>query len=165
MITALGSNFSGLEGALIGLALLVFFIARQFTTRPVLNWLNLVAPAALLYFGIQGIDRLDSTGWLMLGLGLSLGIGLGAVRGTSYRVWVNGQGQMLMCGGALTLALWVVTIGVKVLLTVVEIHFGLGAITGLPAISLLPGAATLAAQVLVVYLRAQDERVMGVRVS
>jgi hypothetical protein len=165
MITAFGSNFSGLEGALIALAVIVFFIARQFTTRPVLNWLNVIAPAALLYFGVQGIDRLDSTGWLVLGLGLSLGIGLGALRGTSYRVWVNPQGQLFMRGGGLTLALWAVTIGVKVLLTVLEIQFGLGALTGLPAMSLLPGAATLAAQMLVVYLRAQDERVMGVRVS
>src|SRR5262245_11307384 len=125
MINAFSSNFSGLEGALIALAVLVFFIVRQFSTRRVLNWFNVIAPAALLYFGLQGIDRLDSIGWLVLGLSLSLGIGLGVVRGTSYRVWLDGQGQMLMRGGALTLVLWAATIGIKLLATVVEIHFGL----------------------------------------
>ena len=165
MINGFGSNFSGLEVALIALVVLAFFVVRQFSTRRILNWFNLIAPVALLYFGLQGMDRLDSTGWLILGLGISLGIALGVVRGTSYRVWVDGQGQMLMRGGGLTLVLWAATIGIKLLVTLAEIHFGLGAVAGLPAMSMLPGAATLAAQMLVIYLRAQDERVMGVRVS
>ena len=165
MITSLGSGLSGLEAALIGLAVLVFFIVRQFGTRPVLSLVNLIAPAALLYFGVQGLDRLDGTGWLLLGLGVSLGFALGAVRGMSYRVWIDSHGQTLMRGGRLTLVLWAVTIGVKLLATLLEIQFGLGQFANLPALSLLPGAATIAAQLLVIYLRGQDEAAMRMRLS
>ena len=165
MATSLANTFSGPEGLLIGAALIVFFIVRQFSTRRVLSLANLLAPAALLYFGLQGLGDLDSTGWMLLGVGMSLGIAFGVARGMTFRVWTDASGQAVMRGGGLTVVLWVATIAAKALLTFIEIKLGLAAGATSSAASLLPGAATIAAQVLVVYLRAQDERLASYRVS
>jgi hypothetical protein len=163
----LGSNLSssvatgGLEGALIGVAVLVLFIFRQFVTRGVTNWLNILAPLALLYFGMQGLGQLDPTGWLLLTVGLSLGIALGFARATTFHVWSGPGGQALMRGTALTLVLWVLTFAVKIGLTLGETSLGFGPVVTNPAVTFVPAAATLAAQVLVVYLRGQDLRFVG----
>jgi hypothetical protein len=164
MFTSLASNFSGVEGLLIGAAVIVFFVVRQFSTRRIASAANLIVPAALLYFGLQTLDQLDSTRWLLLGLGTSLAIALGAARGLSFQVWTDERGRSLMRGGALTVALWVLTIAVKVAVTFAEINFGFAPGTS-TAETLLPAAATIAAQLLVVYLRAQDQRLLSYRVS
>jgi hypothetical protein len=158
MPIALSQTFSGPQGLLIGAALIVFFIVRQFGARRVLSLANLVAPAALLYFGLQGVGDLDATGWALLGLSTSLAVALGAARGVTFRLWTDAQGESMMQGTALTVALWVATIAIKAALTFVEIRFGLGAASTSLAQSLLPGAATIAAQLAVVYLRSQDQR-------
>jgi hypothetical protein len=152
------TNLSGLEGALIGLAVLVFFIVRQFTTRSVTSRWSVLAPLVLAYFGLQGLGQLDATGWVLLGVNLSLGVGLGFLRGMTFRVWANEYGQALMRGTSLTLMLWLVTLGMKVGLTLLAYRFGLGAQASGNAETMLPAAATIAAQTLVVYLRAQDRR-------
>jgi hypothetical protein len=167
MLTSNALNFSGagLEGAVIGIAVLVFFIFRQFSTRRVTSLLNVIAPLALLYFGVQGVGQLDPTGWVLMGSGLSLGIALGFARGTTFRIWTGPDGRPLMRGTAVTLVLWVLTLATKIALTFVEGQLGFGAELGNSAVTFLPAAATLAAQALVVYLRAQDLRFVGLRAS
>jgi hypothetical protein len=150
------TNFSSLEGALIGLAVLVFFVVRQFSTRPVLSLWGIGLPLVLAYLGIQGLLSLDQTGWLLLGVNLSLGAALGFARGTSVRLWVDEHGQALMRGTALTMLLWVATVGVKVLLSIVERQMGLGALSTSNTEIMLPAAVTIAVQVLVMYLRSRD---------
>ena len=155
------SNSSSLEAALIGLAVLVFFIVRQFTTRPVVSRWAVAAPFVLAYFGLQGLSALDATGWLLLGLSLSLGVVLGFARGTTFRVWTDQHGQLLMRGTSLTLALWLATFAVKISLSIAERQIGLGGLASSNAEIWLPAAATLAAQTLVVYLRGQDQRLVA----
>lgn len=41
----------------IGLAVVVFFIVRQFTTRPVASWWMVVVPATLAVFGVQDLPK------------------------------------------------------------------------------------------------------------
>jgi hypothetical protein len=165
MLTSNLLHFSniGLEGAVIAVAVLVFFIFRQFSTRGVTSLLNVIAPLALLYFGIQGVAQLDSTGWVLMGAGLSLGIALGFARATTFRIWTGPDGRALMRGTVFTLLLWVLTFAVRFGLTFVEGQLGFGAELGNSAVTFLPAAATLAAQALVVYLRAQDVRFVGLR--
>jgi len=165
MASNFANNFSGPEGLLIGAALILFFIIRQFSTRAVLSLWNVAAPAALLYFGLQGLGDLDSTGWLLLGFSISVALALGVARGLTFRIWTGDDGRALMRGGAWTLVLWTATIAVKAALTFAEIRFGFGAAASSTAASLLPGAVTIGAQVLVVYLRAQDQRVASYPVS
>jgi hypothetical protein len=64
MTDNIAHTFSG-QGLLVGAALMIFFIVRELSTRPVLRLVNLAAPVALLYFGVQGLGDLDSTGWLL----------------------------------------------------------------------------------------------------
>jgi hypothetical protein len=165
MPTSFANSFSGPQGLLIAAALIVFFIVRQFGTRRVLSLWNVLAPAALLYFGLQGLAELDSTGWLLLGFSLSLAMALGVARGLTFRVWTDTSGQAWMRGGVPTLLLWIATIAVKAALTLAEIKFGLGSASTSAAASLIPGAVTIAAQLLVVYLRAQDARVASYQLS
>jgi hypothetical protein len=150
-------NFSGIEGVLIGVVAILFFLVRQFSTRRVLSLANVIIPIALLYFGIQGLNQLDSVGWLVLGFSISLAIALGVARGVTFRVWTDERGQQLMRGGALTLAIWLVTIAVRAAITFGEVRLGLAPAATSPAELWLPAAATIAAQLLVVYLRAQDQ--------
>jgi hypothetical protein len=165
MFTAFAANTNSLETALIGLAILVFFIVRQFRTRRIASIFNLLVPIALLYFGAQGLSQLDTVGWLLLGLSLSLAVVFGVARGMTFRVWTGPQGEALMRGTALTLVLWLATIGIKVGLSLLEAHFGFGSVASSSAETMLPGALTIAAQMLVVYLRSQDQRQLAYRVS
>jgi hypothetical protein len=100
-----------------------------------------------------------------MGAGMSLGIALGFARGTTFRIWTGPDGRALMRGTAFTLVLWVLTFAVKIGLTFVEGRLGFGTELGNSAVTFLPAAATLAAQALVVYLRAHDLRFVGVRAS
>ena len=163
----LTSNFSGvgLEGAVIGVAVLVLFIFRQFSTRSVTNVFNIVAPLALLFFGLQGVSQLDSAGWVIMSASLSLGVALGFARGMTFRIWMGPAGQALMRGSALTLGLWVLTFVVKIGMTYAEARLGYASDVANNAVTLLPGAATLAAQALVVWLRAQDLRFGGAHIK
>jgi hypothetical protein len=160
-----GSNLSGIEGVLIGLAAIAFFVVRQFGTRRLNSRWTVLAPLALAYFGLQGLNTLDQAGWLLLAVSLSLGVGLGFLRGLSFRVWTDANGEAFMRGGMSTLVLWLATFAVKALLSVVELDFGLAAVASSTAELLLPAAATIAAQYLVVYLRARDGGQVPARAS
>ena len=153
------TNLSGLQGALIGLALVVFFIVRQFSIRRVISPLTIVLPLALTYFGLQGLGAVDEAGWVFLGVNLSLGVALGFARGATVHIWVDEHRQALMRGTPLTLMLWLVTLAVKIALLIAEGQLGLGALTTSVPEIMLPAAATLVAQLLVVYLRSRDLRV------
>jgi hypothetical protein len=159
----LTSNLSGagLEGALIGIAVLVFFMFRQFSTRGVTSIVNVLAPLLLLYFGLQGVGQLDAVGWVILTASLSLGVALGFARGITFRIWPSVDGRVLMRGTALTLMLWVLTIAVKIGLAYAEAQLGYGADVANSSVTFLPAAATLGAQALVIWLRAQDLRLVG----
>ena len=155
------SNLSGLQGALIGLAVVVFFIVRQFSTRPVLSLWLVIPPLALLYFGATGLAQLDAAGWLLLAINLVLGVGLGYLRGTTFRVWFDDRNTALMKGTSLTVLFWVATIAVKIVLAFVEQKAGLGLGASSGAELMIPTAATLGVQSLVVYLRAHNRRLIA----
>jgi len=155
-------NLAGLEAALIGLVVIVFFIVRQFTTRPVASRLTVLAPLVLAYFGLAGLSQLDGTGWLLLALNVGIASVLGFARGTTFRVWTDASGRAVMRGTALTLILWLATFAVKIGLIVLERQIGLGNLASSSAETWLPAAATLGAQTLVAYLRSQDQRLATV---
>ncbi len=152
------TNLSSATGALVGLAVVVFFIVRQFSARPVASWWMLVVPGGLAVFGLQDLSRLDTPGWVLLAVSLSLGVGLGFARGVTIRVWVSAAGPALMRGTGVTLVLWLATIAVRTGLAAYAGFSGMGTST---AEVLLPVAATLAVQNLVVYLRSRDQVLGG----
>jgi hypothetical protein len=97
---------------------------------------------------------------VVLSVSTSLGVGLGVMRGMTFRLWTDRTGRALMRATALTLLLWAITIGVKIGLTVLIHQAGLGQ-ANTNADALIPAAATLAAQNVVVYLRARDHALVA----
>lgn len=151
-------NLAAFEGALVGLAVLAFVVVRQFSTRQVNNLWTFGLPLILAVLGLQGLNQLSATGWLVLGVNASLGLRLGLLRGMSVRVWNDARGVALMRGTSLTLILWLATIAVRIVLGFLAQRLGLGAEASSNVQTLLPTAITIAAQSVVVYLRAQDQR-------
>lgn len=151
------TNSAGLQPVLIGAAFIVFFVARQFATRPVISRWNVLVPIALAFIGLQGLTDPAQTSWLFLGVNLSLGVVLGFARGMTFRVWPEMNGRALMRGTLLTLLLWVATFAIRFAASVVEAKLGFIVGAGTADI-LLPAAATIGVQTLVVYLRSQDLR-------
>jgi hypothetical protein len=156
------ATLGGLEAALIGLAVLAFFIVRQFTTRPVASRWTILAPLVLAYVGLTGLGQLDGTGWLLLALNVSLAAVLGFARGTTFRVWTDAAGRAVMRGTGPTLVLWLATFAVKIGLSAFERQIGLGSLASSNAGIWLPAAVTLATQTLIAYLRSQDQRLATV---
>jgi hypothetical protein len=155
------SNLSGLEAVLIGLAVAVFVIVRQFRARRVMSAATMLPPLALTYFGLANLGQLDTTGLVLLVVNTSLAVALGVARGTTFRIWSGARGEALMQGTRLTLLLWVATIGVRVAVSFVEQRAGLGTYASAGAELLIPVAATLATQNIVAYLRSRDQQLVA----
>ncbi|MBV9748800.1 MAG: hypothetical protein JO157_08290 [Acetobacteraceae bacterium] len=149
------TNAQGVESAVIGLALLVFFIVRQFSTRRVLSLWQVGVPLVLAALGLQGLGLLNSVGWVLLAVNLSLGVALGVARGVTFKIWSGPDSHPRMRGTRLTLVLWAATVAVKALLSLGEVRLGVPLASANTSELMLPAAATLGAQLLVVYLRSQ----------
>ena len=152
------TNLSSVLGAIIGLVVVAFVVVRQFSTRPVADRAMVVVPAAMAIFGVQGLGQLDLAGWVLLAVNVSIGIGLGFARAVTFRVWVGEQGAALMQATRLTALLWAVTIAVKTGISMYGAFSGTAGSTDSLTELLLPVAATVATQNLVLHLRSQDLR-------
>jgi hypothetical protein len=155
------TNLSSLEPVLIGLLIAGLVIVRQFGARRVASVWTVLVPLGLAYFGATGLGTLDTTGFVLLAVSTSLGLGLGVMRATTFRLWTDASGQAVMQGTRMTVLLWVVTIGVKVGLSVLEHQVGLNQAVSGGAELLIPVAATLAAQNVVVYLRSKRRQLVA----
>jgi hypothetical protein len=91
-------------------------------------------------------------------MNLSLAICLGVARAMTFGVWTGPGGEALVRGTALTLVLWLATIGVGMVASVAEVRLGWTTMPPSTAETLISAAATIATQVLVVYLRSQDKQ-------
>jgi hypothetical protein len=140
--------------ALVGLAIAVFIIVRQFTPRRLtLGWLVLV-PTALGLYGLTALGPLTQTALLLLGINSGLAAGMGALRGGTMRLWLGPEGDMYTRGTLLTMLFWLLTIGFR--LGVYALERSTGALTlGSGTELMIPVAVTLGVQNLVVYLRGQ----------
>jgi len=157
----LSNPSSSLEAVVIGLAVAVFVIVRQLSARRVTSTWTMLLPLGLAAFGLANLGQLDPTGLVMVAINTSLAVGLGVMRGTTVRIWSGESGEALMQGTRLTLLLWAATIGVRVAVVFVEQLAGPGALASGGAALLIPVAATLAAQNLVVYLRSKDQQLIA----
>ncbi len=143
-----------LSTGLIAIAVAVFIVVRQFSTRRVaLAWLFL-PPMLIGVYGLTSVGSLSDLALAVLALNMALAAGLGVLRATTFRLWVGADGELLSRGSLLTVIFWAVTIAAR---------FGVYAAeqrAGLPTLSsgselLIPVAATLLVQNAVLYLRSQ----------
>ncbi len=145
----------------IGAALLILVLLRQMAVRPVPRVIRMGLPVVI---GVIGLFQLVSyqnshrhvggSAWVwVLGTMLVGAGGLGILRGLTVRMWTAGN-WVLRQGTGLTMALWLVSLGVHFLGDAFGAHAHDGA--GLEASSfLLYLGITLGVQTVVVHHRAQ----------
>jgi hypothetical protein len=142
----------------VGALILVLVLLRQVRVRPVPRVFQPRLPVVIgvigLFemFGYAGDHHVSSAAWLWVAGTLVVGaLGLGVLRGLSMRVW-TGNGWVLRQGGAVTMALWLVSLLVHFVGDAGQGHAGAAGLEG--ASFLLYLGVTLCVQYYVVYRRA-----------
>jgi hypothetical protein len=148
-------NVSAVLNAVLILALVAWVLYRQTIARPVVARRLWVLPGILIVIGVAAISHVDNgnlsaTAVLYVGLDLVASIAMGAVRGCFVRVFAR-DGVMWRQGGAITIALWIVSIALRVVVAIFADNAGVGNVSN-AALELTLGA-TLLAQNGVVALR------------
>ncbi len=142
----------------VGALILVLVLLRQVRVRPVPRVFHPRLPVVIGVIGLlemfsyAGNHHVSSTAWLWVAGTLVVGaLGLGVLRGLSMRVW-TGNGWVLRQGGAITMALWLVSLLVHFVGDAGQGHSGAAGLEG--ASFLLYLGVTLSVQYYVVYRRA-----------
>jgi hypothetical protein len=139
-----------LSNPLLWVVLAVVIIVRQLQPRAIRPIVIVGLPLVAGSLGVQAIVTTPPDGFAatsILGINLGLGAVMGLARGFTVRLWRDASGAWMMQGTVLTLALWLVTIALKV---------GLGSAShgafSTADVALLVGA-TFAAQGIMVWAR------------
>jgi hypothetical protein len=114
----------------IAVAVLGFVLYRQTVARPVTMRKLWILPGILVVLGAVSLSKIDhghlsgtAVGYLALDIASSLV--LGAIRGLFVRVYAQ-DGVMWRQGSSTTIALWVVSILVRVGIAILASHAGVG---------------------------------------
>jgi hypothetical protein len=123
-------NVSAILNAVLVLALVAWVLYRQTIARPVTARSLWLLPGILVVIGLAAISNvnkgnLSTTAITYLAIDLVSSAALGALRGCFVRVFAR-DGVMWRQGGAITIALWVVAIGVRIVVTILASNAGVG---------------------------------------
>jgi hypothetical protein len=142
--------------------LVVFIIYQQLRTRQITSR-NLVAPPLILAFlGIVNLNQhplASGAAGTALGASVLTALVFGVARGITTQIWWS-EGVLLRKGTTVTLLLWVVGIGLRIVIAVVARRGGVATSVTTGEIPLFLGV-TLAAQNLVIWLRGQETPLPG----
>jgi hypothetical protein len=135
---------------------LAWIVMRQVRGRYVSTGRLAVLPAILVVIGLGSAASVTWTGLAVAVVAgeLVLTAALGVLRGALTHLTLR-EGYLYQCGGGLGLALWVVSIGVRVLSAVGASAIGVGAAT--EATITLSFGVSLAVQFVVLHLRVQAD--------
>jgi hypothetical protein len=147
-------------GALvIAVVVLIWVVARQLQARPLAVKTLFTVPAIMALLGLLLLARgarsghgLTSADMAWLGADLGLAVVSGVFRAPTVRLFQR-DGSIWRQGGPLTIALWAVSLGVRVGIGVMAAHNGAGA--GVDDSVLLSFGVSLAVQYAVLVLRAR----------
>jgi hypothetical protein len=148
-------SVSAVLNALLVLAAVGWVLYRQTIARPVVARRLMILPGILAVIGVAAVSHVDNgnlsaTAILYLAVDLVASITLGALRGCFVRVFER-DGVLWRQGGAVTIALWVVSIGIRIVVAVLAANAGVGNVSS-ASLELALGV-TLLAQNGVVALR------------
>lgn len=145
----------GPANIVIVLAVLAFILYRQVVPRATSPRRLFLPPFVLLVIGIVNLSKVHhghfsdtASGYLAADLVASAV--LGAARGWSVRLFRR-DGVLWRQGGAVTIALWLLTIGVRVVIGLLATHAGVGKVSNAALLASL--GLTLASQSAVVAWR------------
>jgi hypothetical protein len=121
-------NVSAVLNAVLVLALVAWVLYRQTIARPVRIRSLWLLPAILIVIGVAAISHVDNgnlsaTATLYLVIDLVTSLVVGAIRGCFVRVYER-DGVMWRRGTAVTMALWIVSIGIRVVIAIVAGNAG-----------------------------------------
>lgn len=142
--------------AVLAVALVLFIIYRQLRRQPMEGRRLVVVPLVLALVGLYSLsNKPPAAGAAVTALVASLvcAVILGLARGASMRVWWE-AGSVLRQGGLLTLALWIVSIAVRIGIGAIAKRAGVAQSVTVGELPLFLGV-TLAAQNVVLWTRAQ----------
>jgi len=132
---------SALSSLLVGLVVLAFFLYRQMAVRPVRQG-RLTLPLVIVIIGLVDLrtahGHLPAPALMVLAASLAVGVVLAGLRAYTVRLWLR-DGQMVRQGTWLTIALWLVAMG---------LHLGSDAVIARVA----PGAGALAEYSVLLYM-------------
>jgi hypothetical protein len=149
----------GISEVAIAVLILIWVVFRQVQARPLATGRMMVLPGALAVLGLLALGRAAGSGhglasaavpWLAADLGLA--VVSGAARAPSVRVFER-DGRLWRRGGALTVVLWLVSIGARAGLEALAARAGAG--TALDDVLPLTFGVSLVAQYVVIALRAR----------
>jgi hypothetical protein len=140
-------NISAVTNAILVLALVAWVLHRQTIARPVTARSLWLLPGILAVIGVAGIGgvdngKLSATAVTYLAIDLGSSAALGAIRGCFVRVFER-DGVMWRQGSVVTVALWVVAIGVRVVVAILASNAGVGNVSD-AALELAFGVSLLA---------------------
>lgn len=123
-------NVPAVLNALLVVALVGWVLYRQTIARPVVARRLWILPGILVVIGVAAISHVDNgnlsaNATLYLGIDLVASLAFGALRGYYVRVFER-DGVMWRQGGAVTLALWVVSIAIRVVVAILAGNAGVG---------------------------------------
>jgi hypothetical protein len=140
-------NVSAVTNAVLVLALVAWVLYRQTIARPVTARSLWLLPGILAVIGIAGIGQVDggklsATAVMYLASDLVSSAVLGAIRGCFVRVFERNS-VMWRQGSVVTIALWVVAIGFRVVVTILASNAGVANVSS-AALELALGVSLLA---------------------
>lgn len=142
---------------LIAAVLIVFIIYQQVRTRPLNPRQLVVLPLFLAALGVVNLNQhppASAAAGGALAASVIIAVVLGIARGITTRVWWA-DGVLLRKGTVITLVLWVVSIGLRLLIGLVARRGGVPLSVTTGEIPLFLGV-TLAAQNLVIWMHGQE---------
>jgi hypothetical protein len=137
---------------LIWIALGILIFIRQFQPHQLTSRTLILAPAALGFVGLHGLNYLDSVGAAaFFAVNAAVAVAFGVWRGYTFRVWSQKGGTWLQ-GTMTTLLLWVAAVAVRAVLMGVGYAAGLSNAGAGLQLALLLGI-TFAVQNAVLWMR------------
>lgn len=129
----MGVNTSVTLDIVIAVVVLALVLYRQVIARPAYLLRPFVLPAILIVIGIGTISNvahghLSSTAVTYVTVDLVSSLALGAFRGLFVKLYEH-DGVLWRQGGAVTMSLWGVAIGVRVLILVLASNAGVGQVS------------------------------------
>jgi hypothetical protein len=126
-------NIGGALNVVLVLALVGWVLYRQTIARPVVARSLWLLPGILIVIGASAVSHVDNghlsgTATAYLAVDLVSGVALGALRGCFVRVYQQ-NGVMWRQGSRLTIALWLVNIGVRILISILAADAGVGSVS------------------------------------
>lgn len=146
-------SMSMLGNPVLWAAIAIYFIYRQFTPQALKGRDLVILPLVLAYFGWRAVSSHPPTSPPVMGvfgLDATAAVAFGVARGVTMSVWQVTDGTWMRKGTAVTLALWIASIAVKVALNLLGAN-----LVPLDDITIFL-ALTFGAQNLVMFLRTAE---------